>query len=59
MQLDLFGRLLGISLENSIDLAKILSFQLTPVPLSLCQINGTLCITEKSAQLKLLEKKKK
>lgn len=57
MQRDLFGRLLGISLENSIDVAKILSYPLTPVLLSLCHIDGTICKTDKSALLKVLESK--
>ena len=42
MQRDLFGRLLGISLNEKIDIKKVLTFPLTPVPLSLCHIDGTI-----------------
>lgn len=37
MQQDLFVHLLGFSLEQKIDLEKVLSYPLTPVPLSLYQ----------------------
>lgn len=55
MQRDLFGRLLAVSLEQHIDLEKVLSFPLTPVPLSLCHLDGTMCKTDKSVLLKCLE----
>ena len=55
LQRDLFGRLLGISLEKKLDLEKVLTFPLTPVPLSLSHIDGTICKTDKSILLKLLE----
>lgn len=57
MQRDLFGHLLGIALENKIDLEKILSYPLTPIPFSLCHIDETICKTDKSALLKCLEKR--
>ncbi|XP_076672225.1 uncharacterized protein LOC143371161 [Andrena cerasifolii] len=34
---------------------KVLTYPLTPVPLSLCHIDGTMCKTDKSALLKLLQ----
>lgn len=55
LQRDLFGKLLGISLKNSLNLDKVLTYPLTPVPLSLCHIDGTMCKTDKSALLKLLQ----
>lgn len=35
LQRDLFGRMLGISMDHNVDVMKILSFPITPVPLSL------------------------
>lgn len=57
MQRDLFGRLLGISLEQNIDITKVLSYPLTPVPMSLCHLDGTICKTDKSILMKYLEAK--
>ena len=57
MQRDLFGQLLRISLEKSLDIEKILSFPLTPVPFSLCHADGSICKTDKSVLLKILEKR--
>lgn len=36
LQRDLFGRVLGLSMEHNIDIAKILSYPLTPVPMCQC-----------------------
>ncbi|KAG5883098.1 hypothetical protein JTB14_010468 [Gonioctena quinquepunctata] len=55
MQRDLFGRLLAVSVEQNVDLKKVLSYPLTPVPLSLCHLDGTHCKTDKSALMKSLE----
>ncbi|CAH0562924.1 unnamed protein product [Brassicogethes aeneus] len=57
MQRDLFGRLLGLSLEQKINIEKVLTYPLTPVPLSLCYINGNICKTDKSILMKCLEQK--
>lgn len=57
MQRDLFGQLLVISLEQKVDLEKILSFPLTPMPLSMCHVDATICKTDKSVLTKLLEKR--
>lgn len=55
MQRDLFGRLLGVALEINIDIKKVLTYPLTPVPLSMCHIDGMICKTDKSTLLKCLE----
>lgn len=46
-----------MSLDNKLDIEKILSYPLTPVPLSLCHIDGKMCNTSKSVLLNILEKK--
>lgn len=53
--IDLFGRLLAVSIEQNIDLRKVLSYPLTPVPFSLCHLGGTHCKTDKSSLMKCLE----
>lgn len=57
MQRDLFGRTLGIALNQQIDLSKIVEYLLTVVPLSLCHGNSTISKTDESALMKLLEPK--
>lgn len=57
LQKDLFGRLLAISLEKKIDLAKVLTYPLSPVPLSMCQIEGIIHKTSKAALTATLESK--
>lgn len=56
LQRDLFGRLLGISLDAKVDMAKILEYPLTPVPLSICHLDGTINKTVKSALTAALER---
>lgn len=56
LQRDLFGRLLALSLDTSIDLEKVLCFPITPMPLSLCHIDGSLNKTDKSVLIHELEK---
>lgn len=56
MQRDLFGQLLQISLKKEIDVGKVLSYPLTPVPLTLCHLDVTICNTPKSALTTLLKK---
>lgn len=55
LQRDLFGRMLGISMDHNIDVLKILSYPITPVPLSLCHLDGAICKTAKSVLGKCLE----
>lgn len=49
LQRDLFGRMLGIAIKEKTDVEKILTFPITPVPMSLCHLDGSICKTEKSA----------
>ncbi|CAG9773592.1 unnamed protein product [Ceutorhynchus assimilis] len=56
-QRDLFGRLLGLSFEQQINIEKVFTYPLTPVPLSLCHIDGNICKTNKSILMKCLEQK--
>lgn len=53
---DLFGRMLSISIDHKVDIAKILSYPITPVPLSMCHFDGAICKTQKSVLMKSLEK---
>ncbi|CAF4952709.1 unnamed protein product [Pieris macdunnoughi] len=56
MQRDLFAQLLLISLEQTLNIDKVLSYPLTPVPLAMCHADGIICKTDKSVLLKILEK---
>lgn len=55
MQRDLFGQLLHISLKKELNLEKVLTYPLTPVPLSMCHLDGSICKTDKSVLMRLLE----
>ncbi|GBP29054.1 hypothetical protein EVAR_10870_1 [Eumeta japonica] len=55
IQRDLFGRMLGISMTHELDVMKILSHPITPVPLALCHSDGTIYKTDKSVLAKALE----
>ena len=52
---DLFGSLLRLSLEEKIDMAEVLSYPLTPVPLSLSYSDGSMLSSPKSNLMKYLE----
>ncbi|GFW80337.1 hypothetical protein TNCV_2944701 [Trichonephila clavipes] len=56
IQRDLFGRMLGISMDYNVDISNILSYPITSVPLSMCHLDGTICKTNKSDLMKCLEK---
>lgn len=56
MQRDLFGKLLRISLEKTLNIDKVLTYPLIPIPLSFCHLEGTICKTDKSVLLHILEK---
>ncbi|XP_056641528.1 uncharacterized protein LOC130448266 [Diorhabda sublineata] len=50
LQRDLFGRLLG----HQIDVLRVLSYPITPVPLALCHLDGGFCKTDQSVLVKCL-----
>ena len=52
---DIFGSVLRISLEKSIDMAEVLRYTLTPFPLSISQVDGTMLKSSKSTLMKMLE----
>ncbi|XP_047992980.1 uncharacterized protein LOC125231567 [Leguminivora glycinivorella] len=56
MQRDLFGRMLGLSLDHKIDMEKMLCYPITPLPMSMCHLDGSVHKTDKSAIVKCLEK---
>ena len=53
---DLFGRLLYLSTLRHLDLEKVFEFPLTPVPLALAHLDGTMHKTEKAKLMHRLEK---
>lgn len=55
LQRDLFGRLLGISMDHQIDVLQIFAYPISPVPLALCHLDGGFCKTDKSVLVKCLE----
>lgn len=56
MQRDLFGRMLGLSMDHSPNIEEMLCYPLIPVPMSMCHFDGTICKTEKSAIVPVFEK---
>ena len=56
---DLFGSILYLSLQKKIDIAEVLKYPLTPVPLSLSHVDGTMQKTPKSTLMKHLESRVK
>ena len=56
---DILGRVLRLSLTNSIDMAEALQHPLTPVPLSLSHVDWTLLKSPKSALNRHLDSKVK
>lgn len=54
MQRHLFGQLLCFSLQKTLDIHNVLKYPLTPVPMSMCHINGSICKTSKAPILKTL-----
>ena len=52
---DLFGSILFLALQRKIDMAEVLSFPLTPTPLSLSHADGTMLKTQKSILMEELE----
>ena len=56
---DLFGRLLYLTITNKLDLTKVFPFPLTPVPLSLAHVDGSLNKTDKSKLIQKIEREVK
>ena len=56
MERDLFGSILFLALQRQIDMGEVLTYPLTPIPLSLCHIDGKMNKTPKSTLMKELEK---
>ena len=54
---DSFGSLLYLSLEKKIDIGEVLKYPLTPYPLALSHVDGSMIKSPKSAVLKYLESK--
>ena len=52
---DLFGTLLNLSMDRKIDMEEVLNYPLTPVPLSLCHVDGSMMTTAKSKMLHHLD----
>ena len=52
---DLFGSILYISLGRKVDMGEVLTYPLTPVPLSLSHVDGTMLKTDKSKLYDVLE----
>ena len=52
---DLFGRLLLLAVDQAISLDVIITFPLTPAPLSLAHINAAMCVTNKATLVHKLE----
>lgn len=52
---NLFARILKMSLNESIDMQAVLSYPITPIPLSLCHPDGTIYKTNKAQLMKVLE----
>ena len=55
MERDLFGSILFFALQRNIDMGEMLKFPLTPVPICLAHIDGSMQKTPKSSLLKELE----
>ena len=52
---DVFGNILYHSLQNIIDMAEVLKYPLTPVPLSLSHVDGTMQKTSKASLMQYLD----
>ena len=57
MERNLYSRLLCIALVESIDISLVLTYPFTPVPLSMCHIDGTMASTSKHKLVAPLEKR--
>lgn len=55
LERDHFAKLFCLALQNKLDVSAILSYPLTPLPLALCHIDGTMNKTTKSVLVDILE----
>ena len=55
---DLFGRILYMPLQRKVDMAQVLKYSLTPFPLSLSYVDGTMLNTPLPGRLRYLETKR-
>ena len=53
----LFGSILDLTIKKRIDIREVLAYPLTPLPLSLCHVDGSLLHSPKAALLHHLESK--
>ena len=54
---DLFSSLLELTIKKGMDIREVLAYPLTPLPLSLCHVDGSLLHSPKTALLRHLESK--
>lgn len=54
MHCNVFGRILGVSMQGATDIEKPFSFPLTPISTSLCHLDGKISNTEIAAVMKIL-----
>ena len=57
MERDLFGSILFIALRRKVDMGMVLQYPLTPIPLSLCHVDGSMNTTSNSLLRQELEKR--
>ena len=55
VDLQIFGSILFLSLQHKIDMEEVLSYPFTPIPLSLCHVDGLKQTTSKVKILYELE----
>lgn len=55
MQRDMFGRMVGLSMDYKIDIEKILSFPIIPLPMPMSRLDGSKYQTQKSLITQILE----
>ena len=59
MERNMFAKILHIALERKVDMGELLKYPLTPIPLSLCHLDGTVRSTKKSKFSKELKERMK
>ena len=59
MERNLFSQMLALSLKHNISIDLILSYPLTPIPLTLGQLDGSMNKTQKSVLYDILDAREK